>query len=62
MAGAANNYVPENDSNVLASTKLLDAGQTGDISFDAPAAGTYQFVCTFPGHALTMYGEFKVIP
>jgi azurin len=61
LAGAANHYVPA-DSNVLASTTLLDAGQTGNISFDALAAGTYQFVCTFPGHNLTMYGEFKVVP
>jgi hypothetical protein len=28
--------------------------------FTAPAAGTYQFVCTFPGHNFTMFGDFIV--
>ena len=29
--------------------------------FSAPPPGTYQFVCTFPGHSFTMFGEFVVL-
>jgi azurin len=48
-AGEAAGYVP-NDPNVISSVKLLDGGATGSASFTAPAAGTYTFLCTFPGH------------
>jgi plastocyanin len=28
----------------------LSAGASGTATFTAPAAGTYEFVCSFPGH------------
>ena len=59
-AGPANDWVPPGDSRVIASTRLLDPGTTGEVTFTAPAPGTYQFVCTFPGHNLTMFGNFVV--
>jgi azurin len=59
-AGPDNDWVPVGDDRVLASTKLLAAGATGDVEFTAPPAGTYQFVCTFPGHSFTMFGDFEV--
>ena len=59
-AGPANNWVPVNDSRVLGSTTLLGPGQSGEATFTAPAAGVYQFVCTFPGHNITMFGDFTV--
>lgn len=52
-------YVPQ-DVRIVISTKLIDAGQTGEVSFNAPSAGTYQFVCTFPGHSFTMWGTLEV--
>jgi len=61
-AGPTNDWIPRNDARVLASTKLVDPGKTGDVQFTAPAAGTYQFVCTFPGHNFTMFGEFTATP
>ena len=45
---------------ILASTGLLDPGATEQVSFTAPAPGTYQFVCTFPGHNFSMFGDFTV--
>jgi azurin len=30
------------------------------VTFDAPPRGTYDFVCTFPGHATLMRGKFIV--
>jgi azurin len=35
---------------VLAATKLVGPGETTDTTFQAPAAGTYTFICSFPGH------------
>ncbi len=59
-AGAQNDFVPTGDSRVLANSKLANPGQTVQVTFTAPAAGTYQFLCTFPGHYLSMYGTFEV--
>ena len=59
-AGPANNWVPPGDDRVIANTVLLDPGTSGEVTFTAPAPGTYQFVCTFPGHNFTMFGEFSV--
>ena len=55
-------FVDSDDPNVIAHTRLLDPGETGEVRFTAPPAGTYQFVCTFPGHIFTMFGDFIVIP
>lgn len=57
-AGDANAWVPPDDDRVLVQSSLLDQGVTESIEFTAAEAGTYQFVCTFPGHAVTMFGEF----
>jgi len=58
-AGEAKGYVPALDT-VLASTPLADPGRTVKVTFKAPPAGDYPFLCTFPGHAATMKGVFKV--
>ena len=59
-AGPGNNWLPVNDSRVIGSTVLVGPGETGQATFTAPSAGTYQFVCTFPGHNFTMFGDFIV--
>jgi plastocyanin len=42
-------------------TGTVAAGETGNVTFTAPAAGTYQFVCTIAGHAAAgMVGTFTV--
>lgn len=53
-------WVQADDPDVIAHTKLLDQGTTGSVTFTAPPPGTYQFVCTFPGHNITMFGTFEV--
>ena len=47
---------------VIASTPLAGAGETVETTFKVPAkAGTYAFVCSFPGHfALGMRGTLVV--
>ena len=48
-AGEAAGYIPS-DPNIIASVKLLNGGESGTATFAAPAAGSYTFLCTFPGH------------
>ncbi|BCX02818.1 MAG: hypothetical protein KatS3mg053_0756 [Candidatus Roseilinea sp.] len=53
-------YVKPNDPNVLAHTRLVAAGESDTISFDAPPPGEYPFICTFPGYYNTMNGVLVV--
>lgn len=56
-----NGYIPEGaEGDIIANTKLIGGGQTTSIEFDAPAAGTYDFLCSFPGHYALMKGKFIV--
>ena len=57
-AGPENGWLQPGDPDVIANVKLLDPGEMGEVRFAAPPAGTYQFVCTFPGHNFTMSGDF----
>lgn len=60
-AGEANNYLAKTDSRVLASMPLVKPKQTGEIVFVAPTqAGTYPYICTFPGHVAQMRGNMIV--
>jgi azurin len=61
-AGAINDWLQPGDSDVIANTKLLVTGGKAVIRFAAPPPGQYQFVCTFPGHNGTMFGDFEVTP
>ncbi len=57
----ANDYFPESEAaNVIAHTKLIGGGESTTIEFTAPEAGTYPFICSFPGHYGFMKGEFIV--
>ena len=60
-AGAANSWIQPDDDRVIAHTGLLDPGESGEIKFKGQIAGIYEFVCTFPGHSATMFGEFKFL-
>lgn len=58
-AGLDHQFVPAIDE-VLIATKLLMPAETTTITFPAPPAGEYKFVCTYPGHAGKMNGKFVV--
>lgn len=45
---------------VIAFIKVLGPKQTAEVTFKAPAAGEYPFICSFPGHAALMKGTLKV--
>lgn len=60
-AGAANSWIPPGDNRIIANTGLLNPGDIEEIRFTAPLVGTYQFLCTFPGHSATMFGDFSFL-
>jgi azurin len=62
QGGSADNaYLPASLADkVIAHTKLLGPGEKDTITFTAPAAGEYPYVCTFPGHFVFMNGVMTV--
>jgi putative membrane-bound dehydrogenase-like protein len=59
-SGAVQQWVPDIPQ-VLASTRLVEPGQTFTLQFRAPnRPGDYPFVCTFPGHWRVMNGVLTV--
>lgn len=59
-AGASSEYVPDDEA-VLASTSMADPGETVSVTFTVPEEpGEYGYVCTFPGHYVSMYGTMYV--
>lgn len=59
-AGPGRGWIPTADTNVIAHTKLVDGGKSDTVTFAAPPAGTYSFLCSFPGHSGSMQGDFVV--
>ena len=55
-------YVPASPL-VLTATRLVQQGESERLEFTAPTTpGEYNFVCTFPGHWVRMYGVMLVVP
>ena len=59
-AAKGNDYIPEGTTAVIANTKMLGGGETTTIEFIAPAAGTYDYICSFPAHYAMMKGKLIV--
>lgn len=59
-AAKDNDYIPEGSDEVIAHTEMIGGGESTTIEFEAPEAGTYTFICSFPGHFVQMQGEFIV--
>lgn len=58
---SATDYIPAGEeSKIIAHTKMVGGGESTTIEFDAPAPGTYKFICSFPGHYAAMQGDFVV--
>lgn len=55
-----NDYIPNDGKDVIAHTKTIGGGETATVTFTAPAKGTYDFLCSFPGHYAMMNGKFIV--
>ncbi len=59
--GEEASYIAEGP-NLLAFTGLVQPGSTGEVTFKAPAAGKYPYICTYPGHYVMMKGVLTVTP
>jgi azurin len=56
----ANEFIPESEKgNVIAHTKLLGGGDSDTIEFTIEK-GTYDYICSFPGHSSIMKGKLVV--
>lgn len=55
-----NEYIPKDTQDVIVNTRIIGGGETTSIEFDAPAVGTYDFICSFPAHFAMMKGKFIV--
>jgi azurin/glucose/arabinose dehydrogenase len=59
-AGLVKEFVPKSD-NVIAHTPLVLHRNTFTLYFKAPTKpGNYEYLCTYPGHGLTMWGTMRV--
>ena len=56
----ANNYIPTDESNIIAYTGLIGGGESDTVVFKAPEKGVYDFLCSFPGHYSIMKGKFNI--
>lgn len=58
-SASSTDYIPEGDE-VIVNTEMIGGGEETSIEFTAPEAGTYEFICSFPGHYVQMRGQFIV--
>ncbi len=63
MAAADTDYVPADLADqVIGHTPMSAPGETVEVTFTAPTEpGDYTYVCTFPGHYVTMRGTMRVV-
>ena len=54
---AATEYIPASEEgSIIAHTKVIGGGESDTIEFTITEAGTYEFLCSFPGHYAMMRG------
>jgi azurin len=61
--GPEKGYVPPGDPRMIAHTKLIAGGETATTTIDLgklKPGESYAFVCSYPGHGVTMRGDFNV--
>jgi azurin len=62
-AGDDKDWLDVRDPNIIAHTRLIEGAQEDTITFDAPPAGTYTFLSTFPEqYAAGMKGTLVIKP
>ena len=62
MGAASTDYIPQAQADqIIAHTPMSAPGETVEVTFTAPAAGDYPYICTYPGHYMTMQGTMHVV-
>jgi azurin len=60
-AGHDKGWIPDSPR-IIAHTGMVAAHQKEELTFKVPEKpGIYPYVCTFPGHAMVMNGELRVV-
>ncbi|AMS26334.1 hypothetical protein AEM51_04160 [Bacteroidetes bacterium UKL13-3] len=54
------NYFNSTNANVIAGSAVAQPGASVTLEFTAPEAGTYTYICTYPGHWQKMQGVLIV--
>ncbi|HEX8299285.1 MAG TPA: plastocyanin/azurin family copper-binding protein [Rubricoccaceae bacterium] len=54
-------HIP-NDASVIAATPIAGPGERTAVVFTMPPAGSYPFICTYPGHFQFMQGTLVSTP
>ena len=57
-AGLDNGWVPDSED-ILGASTLVNPGETTTLVVDLPA-GEYDYICTYPGHYMSMKGKLIV--
>ena len=61
IAAKDTDYIPASEkASIIAHTKLLGGGEEDTIEFTIDKKGSYNFLCTFPGHSAIMKGVLIV--
>ena len=60
VAGPKKNYVSDN-ANVLAASEIAEPGETITFEFVSPESGSFQYICTYPGHFPKMVGSVELV-
>ncbi|MDP3070494.1 MAG: plastocyanin/azurin family copper-binding protein [Opitutaceae bacterium] len=61
MTAKDTDYVPAAmKDKVIAFIPVLGPKKSADVTFTAPAAGDYAYICSFPGHYMIMKGTLTV--
>ena len=63
-AGIDQNYLPADDSRIIAATPILGGGEKASVSFktaDLSDDVSYTFFCSFPGHWAMMRGSLQLV-
>ena len=54
-------YIPASENaSIIAHTKLIGGGESDTIEFTIDEKGSYDFICSFPGHSSIMKGKLIV--
>lgn len=61
MQAKDNDFIPPEHSDVIiAHTPMVKPGESGEVTFTVPEAGEYPYICTYPGHWMSMQGTLIV--
>lgn len=61
LSARENEYIPQDElDNIIAYSKLLGPGEEVIVEFIAPQKGLYKYICSFPGHYISMQGNLIV--